>query len=93
MKIFNLAIVGIGWWGKVIINRLSNSNQINISYLVDPNPDDEAIKLAQTKNLHIFNSYVYLHVCLFKKAVRIYKICLPFHLHDLFNLSQTILIF
>ena len=57
MKIFNLAIVGIGWWGKVIVDRLSNSNHINISYLVDPNPDDEAIKLAETKNLHIFKDF------------------------------------
>ena len=57
MKIFNLAIIGIGWWGKVIIDRLSNSNHINISYLVDPNPDDEAIKIAETKNLHIFKDF------------------------------------
>ena len=57
MKIFNLAIIGIGWWGKVIIDRLSNSNHINISYLVDPNPDDEAIKLAETKNLHVFKDF------------------------------------
>ena len=43
--------------GKVIIDRLSNSNHINISYLVDPNPDDEAIKIAETKNLHIFKDF------------------------------------
>ena len=57
MKIFNLAIVGLGWWGKVIIDRLSNSSYINISYLVDPNPDEEAIKLAEAKNLQIFLTF------------------------------------
>ena len=46
MSDFKIAIAGLGWWGKVIIDRLSMSKTIDISYIIDPNPDEDAIKLA-----------------------------------------------
>ena len=57
MSDFKIAIAGLGWWGKVIINRLSKSKDIAISYLIDPQPDVDAIKLATSKNLNILNNF------------------------------------
>ena len=57
MSDFKIAIAGLGWWGKVIINRLSLSQYINLVYLIDPEPDDEAVNLAESKNLKIFNDF------------------------------------
>ena len=33
MSDFKIAIAGLGWWGKVIIDRLSMSKTIDISYI------------------------------------------------------------
>ena len=57
MKHFKLAIAGLGWWGKVILDRLSSSNNIKIVFLIDPAPDYEAIELAKSKNLKIIYDF------------------------------------
>ena len=57
MKHFKLAIAGLGWWGKVIIDRLSSSNDIDIVFLIDPDPDLKAIELAKSKNLKIIHDF------------------------------------
>ena len=54
---FKLAIAGLGWWGKVIINRLSTSKNIKIVFLIDPKPDSDAIKLAANKKIPIFDKF------------------------------------
>ena len=46
---FKIAIAGLGWWGKVIINRLSNSKKVKIVFLIDPQPDNEAKTIAKSK--------------------------------------------
>ena len=83
MSDFKIAIAGLGWWGKVIINRLSVSKDIDIAYLIDPKPDDDAIILASSKNLNIFND--------FNEAINNNKIdgivlCTP----NIFHMDQTI---
>ena len=83
MSDFKIAIAGLGWWGKVIINRLSKSKDIAISYLIDPQPDVDAIKLATSKNLNILNN--------FDEAINNNKIdgvilCTP----NIFHMDQTI---
>ena len=54
---FKLAIAGLGWWGKVIINRLSTSKNIKIVFLIDPKPNSDAVKLAANKKIPIFDNF------------------------------------
>jgi len=83
MSDFKIAIAGLGWWGKVIIDRLSMSKTIDISYIIDPNPDEDAIKLAKSMNINILND--------FDEAINNNKIdgiilCTP----NIFHMDQTI---
>jgi predicted dehydrogenase len=83
MSDFKIAIAGLGWWGKLMINRLSVSKDLDIAYLIDPQPDDDAIILAKSKNLNIFND--------FNEAINNNKIdgiilCTP----NIFHMDQTI---
>ena len=83
MSDFKIAIAGLGWWGKVIIDRLSMSKTIDISYIIDPKPDEDAIKLAKSMNLNILND--------FDEAINNNKIdgiilCTP----NIFHMDQTI---
>jgi len=52
-----IAIAGLGWWGKVMVSRLSNSTKVDIVNLIDPVPDEEAVLLSQSKNLKLLNDY------------------------------------
>ena len=59
---FKLAIAGLGWWGKVIINRLSTSKNIKIVFLIDPKPDSDAVRLAANKKIPIADTVLRLDV-------------------------------
>ena len=52
-----VSIAGLGWWGKVMINRLSSSSKLKIVNLIDPYPDEDAVNLADDKNLKIFTEF------------------------------------
>ena len=52
-----IAIAGLGWWGKIMVSRLSNSTKVDIVNLIDPVPDEEAVLLSQSKNLKLLNDY------------------------------------
>ena len=80
---FKLAIAGLGWWGKVIINRLSTSKNIKIVLLIDPKPDSEAIKLAANKKIPIFDNF---EETLLSHKVDGIVLCTPNTLH----MKQTI---
>ena len=80
---FKLAIAGLGWWGKVIINRLSTSKNIKIVFLIDPKPDSEAIKLAANKKIPIFDNF---EETLLNNKVDGIVLCTPNTLH----MKQTI---
>ena len=54
---FKLIIAGLGWWGKVMIQRLSSSKKVNIVILIEPYPDKEALQLAKNFNLDISNDF------------------------------------
>ena len=54
---FKLIIAGLGWWGKVMIQRLSSSKKVKIVYLIEPYPDKEALQLAKNFNLGISNDF------------------------------------
>ena len=34
---FNVAVVGMGWWGKIIVPLLKTSKKINVSAVVEIN--------------------------------------------------------
>jgi predicted dehydrogenase len=55
--VIKISIAGLGWWGKVMINRLSSSNKVKIVNLIDPYPDEDALKLAESKDLRIFDEF------------------------------------
>ena len=54
---FKLIIAGLGWWGKVMIQRLSLSKKVKIVNLIEPYPDKEALQLAENFNLDISNDF------------------------------------
>ena len=54
---FKLIIAGLGWWGKVMIQRLSSSKKVKIVSLIEPYPDKEALQLAKNFNLDISNDF------------------------------------
>ena len=33
----NVAVAGLGWWGKIIVPQLKNSNKIKVLKVIDPN--------------------------------------------------------
>ena len=81
---FKIIIAGLGWWGKVMIHRLSSSKKVKIVNLIEPYPDKEALQLAKSFNLEI--SYD------FDKAVKSIDfdgiiLCTP----NSFHKNQTIL--
>ena len=80
---FKLAIAGLGWWGKVIINRLSTSKNIKIVFLIDPKPDSDAVKLAANKKIPIFDKF---EETLLNNKVDGIVLCTPNTLH----MNQTI---
>ena len=64
---FKLIIAGLGWWGKVMIQRLSSSKKVKIVNLIEPYPDKEALQLAENFNLdisHDFEPVSYTHLTL-----------------------------
>src|SRR5690554_3490758 len=38
-KLLNVAVVGMGWWGKIIVPLLRQSSKINVSTVVEVNAD------------------------------------------------------
>ena len=54
---FKLIIAGLGWWGKVMIQRLSSSKKVKIVNLIEPYPDKEALQLAKNFNFDISNDF------------------------------------
>ena len=75
---FKLGIAGLGWWGKVIIDRLSGSKKINIVMLIDPKPDNEIKTIAKNKNLLIYNN---LEDAVSKNVLDGIILCTPNTLH------------
>jgi predicted dehydrogenase len=43
----NVAVVGLGWWGKVIINTLKGSGKLRVATAVDLDPSAEKWALSQ----------------------------------------------
>jgi predicted dehydrogenase len=52
-----LSIAGLGWWGKVMIERLTISDKLEIVSLIDPFPDEESQKIAKNHNLEIYKDF------------------------------------
>ena len=78
-----IAIAGLGWWGKVMVSRLSNSTKVDIVNLIDPVPDEEAVLLSQSKNLKLLNDY---NQAIENEDIDAVILCTP----NLFHMDQTI---
>ena len=78
-----VSIAGLGWWGKVMINRLSSSSKVKIVNLIDPYPDEDAVKLAEDKNLKIFTEF---DDAFQKETIDAIILCTP----NSFHMEQTI---
>ena len=78
-----ISIAGLGWWGKVMIERLSRSNKLEIVNLIDPFPDQEALKLAKTNNLEIYKDF---DTALNSKTFHAIILCTP----NSFHMEQTL---
>ena len=78
-----ISIAGLGWWGKVMIERLSPSNKLEIVNLIDPFPDQEALKLAKTNNLEIYKDF---DTALNSKTFDAIILCTP----NSFHMEQTL---
>ena len=78
-----ISIAGLGWWGKVMIERLSHSNKLEIVNLIDPFPDQEALKLAKTNNLEIYKDF---DTALSSKTFDAIILCTP----NSFHMEQTL---
>ena len=78
-----ISIAGLGWWGKVMIERLSRSNKLEIVNLIDPFPDQEALKLAKTNNLEIYKDF---DTALNSKTFDAIILCTP----NSFHMEQTL---
>ena len=53
MTKFRIAVVGLGWWGKVMVDRLTKSHHVEITVLVDPFPDTTITNTADTLGINI----------------------------------------
>ena len=82
-----ISIAGLGWWGKVMIERLSRSNKLEIVNLIDPFPDQEALKLAKANNLEIYKD---LDDALSSKTFEAIALCTPnsFHMEQTLKVSK-----
>ena len=82
-----ISIAGLGWWGKVMIERLSRSNKLEIVNLIDPFPDQEALKLAKANNLEIYKD---LDDALSSKTFEAIVLCTPnsFHMEQTLKVSK-----
>ena len=78
-----ISIAGLGWWGKVMIERLSCSNKLEIVNVIDPFPDQEALKLAKTNNLEIYKDF---DTALNSKTFDAIILCTP----NSFHIEQTL---
>ena len=52
----NAAVIGLGWWGKQIINCLEDSDRIKVVTAVDVNAHEGAI-FAASKNIVFTSRY------------------------------------
>ena len=78
-----ISIAGLGWWGKVMIERLSLSSKLEIVSLIDPFPDEGSQNIAKSHDLEIYKD--------FDEALSLGKfdaiiICTP----NSFHMEQTI---
>mgnify|MGYP001345441004 CR=1 FL=1 len=53
MTKFRIAVVGLGWWGKVMVDRLTKSHHVEITVLVDPFPDTSITNTADILGINI----------------------------------------
>ncbi|MDN4592048.1 gfo/Idh/MocA family oxidoreductase [Xenophilus aerolatus] len=51
----NVAVVGLGWWGRIIVNLLARSEKLRVVHVVDVNPQGETF--ASERGLRFSSGY------------------------------------
>lgn len=73
---FNVAVAGLGWWGKVIVPLLKTSSRINVVKVVDPMP--AAAAFAREQSIELVAD---LDTAIADKNVHGVVLCTPHLLH------------
>ena len=79
---FKICIVGLGWWGNVMVDRLYDSTVVEIAALVDPYPDAEIMQKADSLNIDILPD---LDTAILSRDIDGVILCTP----NLLHLSQV----
>jgi predicted dehydrogenase len=53
----NVAVCGLGWWGKQIVNSLGKTDKVKVVAAFDPAPPADAVALAKEKGFKIEGTY------------------------------------
>ena len=77
---FNVAVAGMGWWGKIIVPQLKKSSKISISKVVEPNAA-AAANLGEFARTHDVKIVSDLSDVLRDPAIQGVVLCTPHTLH------------
>lgn len=53
----NVAVCGLGWWGKQIVNSIAKTRELKVVAAFDPAPPPDAVELARTQGFKIESKY------------------------------------
>jgi predicted dehydrogenase len=76
MKPLNIAVVGLGWWGRVIVALAKTSPKLRVAAVADPDP--AASEIAAREQVPLWKSY---DEVLRKTEVQAVVLCTPHTLH------------
>ncbi len=77
---FNVAVAGMGWWGKIIVPQLKTSSKISVSKVVEPNAA-AAAGLGDFARTHSVEIVADLNDVLRDPAIQGVVLCTPHTLH------------
>ncbi len=72
----NVAVIGLGWWGRIIVDLLRDSGKLRVVRVADPSP--QAAEFAQSRGLALSAA---LEDTLVDPAVQAVILCTPHTLH------------
>ena len=79
-NMFNVAVAGMGWWGKIIVPQLNKSNKIKALKVVEPNADKMPglAEFARANNAELVADF---NAVLRDPAIQGVVLCTPHTLH------------
>ncbi len=77
---FNVALAGLGWWGKIMVPQIKKSNKINVLKVVEPNAASMP-GIADYARTHGVELVTDLQAALRDPAIQGVVLCTPHTLH------------